>query len=260
MAEVAVAYVGAALIAPRRLGTESTLLFQVTLQLVGSVVATAIMLRSIDVRPWADVGMDRGAFGPRGIVEGWLLGGATIALACGALLLVGWLDIVPGPEGSWLQAALSLSVFLVVAALSEEIISRGYLLTTLSDGLGQRTAILVTSFLFGAAHLRNEGVSVQSFLIVTLAGVFLGAIRMAYRSVYASTAAHVAWNWVLAVAFHASVSGMRFQAPDYRTVDKGPDWLTGGPWGPEGGLVAAAAMLTGLAYLYRTRLQRRGES
>ena len=65
---------------------------------------------------------------------------------------------------------------------------------------------------------------------------------------------------MLAVAFHASVSGMRFQAPDYRTVERGPDWLTGGPWGPEGGLVAAAAMLTGLAYLYRTRLQRRGES
>ena len=260
MAEVAVAYVGAALIAPRRLDTESTLLLQVSLQLVAAVVATAIMLRSIDVRAWADVGMDRRALSPRGMVQGWLLGGFPIALACGALLLAGWLDVVPGPEGSSLRAALTLSVFLLVAALGEEIISRGYLLTTLSDGLGERTAIGVTSFLFGAAHLRNEGVSVQSFLIVTLAGVFLGAIRMAFRSVYASTAAHVAWNWVLAVAFHASVSGIRFEAPDYRTVDQGPDWLTGGPWGPEGGLAAAAGMVVGTAYLYRTRLQRRGES
>jgi membrane protease YdiL (CAAX protease family) len=257
---VAVAYVGATLIAPRRLDSEATQLLQVSLQLVAAVVATAIMLRSIDVRPWADVGMNRAALGPRIVIEGWLLGGATIALACGALLLVGWLDIVPGPEGSSLQAALSLTVFLVVAALGEEIISRGYLLTTLSDGLGERTAIGVTSFLFGAAHLRNAGVSVQSFLIVTLAGVFLGAIRVAFRSVYASTAAHVAWNWVLAVAFHASVSGIRFQAPDYRTVEQGPDWLTGGSWGPEGGLVAAGGMLAGIAYLYRTRLQRRGES
>lgn len=260
MAEVAVAYIGATLIAPRRLNAESTLLLQVSLQLVAAVVATAIMLRSIDVRPWADVAMDRRALGPRVMLEGWLLGGVTIALACGVLLLIGWLGVVPGPEGSSLRAALSLTVFLVVAALGEEIISRGYLLTTLSDGLGERTAIAVTSFLFGAAHLRNAGVTVQSFLIVTLAGVFLGAIRMAFRSVYASTAAHVAWNWVLAVAFHASVSGMRFEAPDYRTVDQGPDWLTGGPWGPEGGLAAAAGMLGGIAYLYRTRLQRRGES
>jgi membrane protease YdiL (CAAX protease family) len=257
---VAVAYIGATLIAPGGLDAESKLLLQVTLQLVAAVVATAIMLRSIDVRPWADVGMNRRALGPRAIVEGWLLGGLPIALACGALLLAGWLDILPGPDGSSLSAALSLSMFLVVAALGEEIISRGYLLTTLSDGLGQRTAIGVTSFLFGAAHLRNDGVSVQSFLIVTLAGVFLGAVRMAYRSVYASTAAHVAWNWVLAVALHASVSGIRFEAPDYRTVDQGPDWLTGGPWGPEGGLAAAAGMVAGIAYLYRTRLQRREES
>jgi len=114
--------------------------------------------------------------------------------------------------------------------------------------------------LFGAAHLRNAGVTVQSFCIVTLAGVFLGAIRLALRSVYASSAAHVAWNWVLAVAFHASVSGIRFDAPDYRTVEQGPDWLTGGQWGPEGGLFAALGMLGVLAYLHRTRPRRREES
>jgi len=257
---VAFFYIGATLIAPRRLNAEPSLLFQVSLQLLAAVVATAIMLRSIDVRPWADVAMDRRALRPRVVLEGWLLGGVTIAIACGVLLAAGWLDIVSGPDGSSLRAALSLTVFLVVAALSEEIISRGYLLTTLSDGLGERTAIGVTSFLFGAAHLRNEGVSLQSFLIVTLAGVFLGAVRMSFRSVYASTAAHVAWNWVLAVALHASVSGIRFQAPDYRTVEQGPDWLTGGPWGPEGGFAAAAGMLVAIAYLHRTRPRRREES
>jgi len=167
---------------------------------------------------------------------------------------------VPGPEGSSLSAAFSLTVFLIVAALGEELISRGYLLTTLRDGLGGPTAVGVTSLLFGAAHLRNAGVTLQSFCIVTLAGVFLGAIRLTFRSVYASTSAHVAWNWVLAVAYHASVSGIRFDAPDYRTVDHGPAWLTGGQWGPEGGLAAALGMLLVLAYLYRTRLTRRGES
>jgi hypothetical protein len=36
-------------------------------------------------------------------------------------------------------------------------------------------------------------------------------------------------------------------------------WITGGEWGPEGGLAAALGMLAGLAYLYRTR-RRREES
>ena len=261
VAEIAVAYVAGTIIGLRRLDTESALLLQVSLQLLAAVIATAIMLRSVDVRPWSDVGMDRGAARPRLIAEGWLLGGMAIGVACAVLLLAGWLQIVPGPEGSSLAAALSLTVFLIVAALGEELISRGYLLTTLRDGLGERTAVGVTSLLFGAAHLRNAGVTVESFLIVTLAGVFLGAVRITFRSVYASSAAHVAWNWVLAVAFHASVSGIHFDAPDYRTVDHGPDWITGGPWGPEGGFAAALGMLAALAYLfYRTRHRRRGES
>ncbi|PYP79267.1 MAG: hypothetical protein DMD35_08685 [Gemmatimonadetes bacterium] len=260
VAEVTIAYVVGTIVGLQRLGTESSMLLSVSLQLVAVVVATAIMLRSVDVRPWSDVGMDRRAAAPRALAEGWLLGGAAIGLACGVLLLTGWLRIVPGPEGSSLSAALSLTVFLIVAALGEELVSRGYLLTTLRDGLGGPTAVGVTSLLFGAAHLRNAGVTVQSFCIVTLAGVFLGAIRVTFRSVYASSAAHVAWNWVLAVAFHASVSGMRFEAPDYRMVEQGPDWLTGGQWGPEGGLAAALGMIAALAYLYRTRLQRRKES
>ena len=53
---------------------------------------------------------------------------------------------------------------------------------------------------------------------------------------------------------------MRFDAPDYRTVEQGPDWLTGGQWGPEGGAAAALGMLVVLAYLYRTRHARREES
>jgi len=260
VAEVAVWYVASTLVGLRALGTESTMLLQVSLQLAAAFLATAIMLRSIDVRPWADVGLDRRAARPRVLLEGWLLGGLAIGAACAALLATGWLRIVPGPDGSSLSAAFSLTVFLIVAALGEELISRGYLLTTLRDGLGGGTAVGVTSLLFGAAHLRNAGVTLQSFCIVTLAGVFLGAIRLTFRSVYASTAAHVAWNWVLAVAYHASVSGIRFDAPDYRTVDRGPAWLTGGQWGPEGGLAAALGMLLVLAYLYRTRLSRRRES
>lgn len=260
VAEVVVLYIAARIITPLRLGTEPTMLLGSALQLVAAVGTTAIMLHSIDVRPWRDVGLDRAALESRSLMESWLVGGLAIGLGCASLLLAGWLRIVPGPEGSSLSAALSLTVFLVVAALFEEIVSRGYLFTVLRDGLGEWTAVGVTSLLFGMAHLRNAGVTVESFLIVTLAGVFLGAVRIAYRSVYASTAAHVAWNWTLAVALHASVSGFQFSAPDYRTVEQGPDWLTGGRWGPEGGLAAALGMLLGIAYLYRTRLRRREET
>jgi membrane protease YdiL (CAAX protease family) len=226
--------------------------------LFAAVAATAIMLRSIDVRPWGDVGLARHAARPRAIAEGTVLGGATIGAACAALLAIGWLRIVPSAPGSSLAAAWRISAFLLPAALAEELICRGYLLTAIRDGVGAWIAAAVTSVLFGLAHLFNAGVTVESFINVTLAGVFLAAVRIVFDSLYAAWAAHAAWNWIMAVPFHAAVSGIWFDAPDYRTVSEGPAWATGGAWGPEGGAVAAVSMLAGLFYLHRAR-RRRGE-
>ena len=226
---------------------------------VAALGATTIMLRSIDVRSWSDVGLARASARPRAIIEGWCLGGAAIGLACGVLLLAGWLRIEPSAPGSSLVAAGRISLFLVPAALGEELVCRGYLLTTFRDGAGVWRAVAITSLLFGLAHLFNQGVTAESFLNVTLAGIYLAAIRVVFDSLYAAWAAHAAWNWVMAVPLHASVSGLQLAAPDYRTVSHGPAWLTGGAWGPEGGIAAAIGMLAGLAYLHRTR-RRREES
>jgi uncharacterized protein len=221
-----------------------------------ALLATAIMLRAIDSRSWGDVGLARSAARPRALLEGWCLGGATIGLACVLLLAPGWLRIEPSAPGSSFAAAVRISMLLLPAALAEELICRGYLLTTIRDGIGVWRAVAITSVLFGVAHLYNEGVTPESFLNVTLAGVFLAAIRVAFDSLYAAWAAHTAWNWVMAVPLHAPVSGLHLATPDYRTASHGPEWLTGGAWGPEGGVAAAVGMLAGLAYLHRTRRRR----
>ena len=49
----------------------------------------------------------------------------------------------------------------------------------------------------------------------------------------------------MAAVFHVAVSGIPFEAPDYRYVDAGPDWATGGEWGPEGGIPAGLGMVAG---------------
>jgi hypothetical protein len=64
----------------------------------------------------------------------------------------------------------------------------------------------------------------------------------------------------MAVALHIEVSGVASAYPDYRTIETGPDWLTGGPWGPEGGLASVAAMFIVLIYLfgrYMRQLERK---
>ena len=73
---------------------------------------------------------------------------------------------------------------------------------------------------------------------------------------YAVGAAHFAWNWVMSGVLHIAVSGIPPRDPDYRVVETGPDWLTGGQWGPEGGLAAVAVMFIGIFYLYGRHLRR----
>jgi hypothetical protein len=61
----------------------------------------------------------------------------------------------------------------------------------------------------------------------------------------------------MAALFHASVSGYPFESPYYRYVDSGPDWATGGEWGPEGGIPAALGMVAALAILFFIWRKRR---
>jgi membrane protease YdiL (CAAX protease family) len=228
------------------------------LALAAALAATALMVRSINVRPWSDVGLSRSAARPRLFGLGWCLGFAAIGVACGALLALGWLRIVPAEPGSSLGAAARITVFLLPAALAEEVLCRGYLLTVIRERIGTRGAVGTTSVAFGLLHLSNPGWTIESVTIVVMAGIFLAAVRVAYDSLYAAWAAHTAWNWVMAVPLHAPVSGLRLESPDYRAVSAGPEWITGGAWGPEGGLAAALGMLMCLYYLYARR--RREES
>jgi membrane protease YdiL (CAAX protease family) len=220
------------------------------------VVATYVMLRLAEKCPWSTVALDRAAASPRTLLRGAAFGGLTIGLASLVLLAFHQLQIKPGNPGSWWGAAERSTAILLPAAFWEELFFRGYAFSVLRRAAGWKTALVVTSVAFGLIHAWNPGADAESILAVTVAGFFLGIILLATRSLYAAGIAHFAWNWVMAVALHIEVSGMSSAYPDYRTIETGPDWLTGGPWGPEGGIAAVAAMFVGIFYLYGRYLRR----
>ena len=217
----------------------------------------AVMLRFVDRAPWSYVGLGREQLNRRAIALGLALGFLCILVPSGGLLLAHELTIVTGLEGShsWLQIAVGGAALFLPQSLGEEMLSRGYLFAALRDGIGWAGALAATSIGFGLLHMWNPGATSQSVGIVILAGVFLGAILVATRSLYAAWMAHFAWNWAMADVLHSAVSGVRFPYSTYRVDDAGPAWLTGGSWGPEGGAAAAAGMLAGIAVLFAWRRQ-----
>jgi hypothetical protein len=226
------------------------------------LIGTAVALRYVDKRPWRDVWLDRDAARPALIGFGFVLGGLAIGIPTAMLIAGRWLRETGGGPGSWWGAAIRLTLMLVPAALAEELATRGYILSVLRGWWGWSWAIVVTSVAFGLLHLANAGATTGSLVLVTVAGLFLAAVVYATRSLYAAWAAHFAWNWTMAVLFHTAVSGLPFEAPRYRYVDAGPDWATGGVWGPEGGVPAGLGMGAGvgIAYAFARRARSRREN
>jgi hypothetical protein len=224
------------------------------------LVATGLTLHWLGRAPWSDVWLDTRAARPRAITLGLALGSFAIAIPTASLIAVHWLSAVPGDPSSWWRGAFRVSLALAPAAFAEELLARGFLLAVLVEWWGWPWAIASTSLAFGALHMTNPGATRESIALVTIAGVFLAAVVYATRSLYAAWAAHFAWNWTMAVPFHVAVSGLPLLSPGYRYVDAGPDWATGGSWGPEAGLPAAVTLIAGSVWLFSRRGRRAGSS
>ncbi len=229
---------------------------------IATIVATAITVRIFGESWRLSTRLGADALGAWPLLGGIASGWFAIAAPTGLLIWMGALRLVPAEQGSWWVGAGLAASILVPAALSEELVLRGYAFTLLQRAWGVRAAVAGTSLAFGLLHLFNPGVTVQAILCVTLAGVFLALVRLAFNSLWAAWLAHFAFNFVQVAVFHTPVSGLAVPQPYYRTVSAGPVWLTGGAWGPEAGAAAALGML-GVSFLLAiragwVRVRRRG--
>jgi uncharacterized protein len=224
--------------------------------LIAIVAATYLMLRVTPGLSWSALGLDASALAANKLLTGLLVGAVAIGVPSAVLLLSGELRVQSGAPGVWANAAAFDLFFLLPAAAVEELMIRGYVFALIRARWGWKAALAATSLIFGLLHVFNPGAGPISLISVVLAGIFLGGILLVTRSLYAAIAAHLAWNWTMAAALHTAVSGAALPAPNYRITDNGPDWLTGGVWGPEGGAAAVAGMAIIFTYLYRRQLRR----
>jgi hypothetical protein len=212
------------------------------------LIATAVTVRLFG-ESWRETtrfGAD--ALGTWPLLGGLAAGWFAISVPAGLLIWAGALRIVSADPGSWWEGAGLALAILVPAALTEELALRGYAFTLLRRAWGVAAAVTLTSVAFGLLHLFNPGVTVQSVVLVTLAGVFLALVRLAFDSLWAAWLAHLGYNFVQLAVLHTPVSGLAVPQPYYRTISTGPEWLTGGAWGPEAGAAAAFGML-GVSFL-----------
>lgn len=217
---------------------------------VATVLSTWMVLRWLERKPFATVGLHCGRQAAREVIEGCLVGGG---LACGAVAIEWGLGLISlQPTGLSLQSAAADGVLvlllLAVAASTEELLFRGYAFQQLIEGNRIFGPILVLSSLFGLVHLMNPHSTVMSTANTVLAGVLLSLAYVRTRALWLPIGWHYAWNATLAVT-GLPVSGLNLiQTPWGVLPVSDKIWLYGGAYGPEGGAVATVLLVLGIGY------------
>lgn len=188
-------------------------------------------------------------------------------LALGALLGTGLITAVAMIEASVGDArygaialtgtaalrALAAVLFFVAVAIDEELWFRAYQLTNLAESLsgwiGERAsraaALALTAISFGLAHALNPNADLVSTANIAFGGILLGVSYAITSRLWIALGLHFAWNTAQCF-LDMPVSGQTlYDGLFVERVEAGDDLVTGGAFGPEGGLLGLAAMVAG---------------
>ena len=147
---------------------------------------------------------------------------------------------------------LGLFPFWLLQGGTEEVATRGWLLTRIAARTNLPLAIGISSSLFGILHLGNAGVTFLSVLNIILDGVLAGLLFIYTDSIWLVVAQHGTWNYVQGNLLGFQVSGTGADASIFSfTMGDGPVWLTGGAFGAEGSIITTLVLLVSLVIVYR---------
>jgi hypothetical protein len=196
-------------------------------------------------------------------LRGALIGFVMFSASVGIFAAMGFAAFETGssqPQG--LGAIGGIIVVLigwVVQGAGEEVLTRGFLLPIISTRYGTLAGIILSSGLFMALHLLNPNLSPIALINLFLFGVFASFYALYEGGLWGVFAIHTIWNWVQGNVYGFQVSGGELTtATLFNLQEVGPDWLTGGAFGPEGGLavtivLVASCTLVWIAQQWRAR-------
>jgi membrane protease YdiL (CAAX protease family) len=209
------------------------------------LVAGWILTRSVNRRPLTAIGLHPAPPALFHLLLGTLAGGGMM----GGIFLV---EFATGncavvfralPTGEILSMVLESATVFGAAAAAEELLFRGYPFQSLIQGIRFVPATLLVSVSFAFAHVGNPNVTPLALANIALAGVWLSCAYLRTRALWLPIGLHFSWNFAQTTLFGFPTSGV---AVDGRSilelVQAGPDWLTGGMFGPEGGILGTIAL------------------
>ena len=235
--------------------------FTGVLSMIAIAVSYLVAARWLDRRPLRDFGFHFNKNWWLDFGFGLFLGAILMVFIFVVELAAGWVTITgtmtslrPGVD-FWSGIIAWVFVFLFVG-IYEEMLSRGYQLRNLAEGLNFKPlnprlalllAYLLSSSFFGFLHAGNPNATLVSTLNLIVAGLFLGFGYVLTGELAIPIGLHITWNFFQGNVFGFPVSGGGTPATFIAIQQGGPDLWTGGAFGPEAGLIGLIAIAIGFA-------------
>lgn len=239
-------------------------LLSTSVALIGFTFSIWIAATYLDNRSFTSLGI--------GLNKKWMAdftaGFGMAALAMGLIFLIewssGWIRLTGYGWGRAFELPYPLPLLgyfavMLMVGFYEELFSRGYQITNLTEGFsGKRLtvqqaallALLISSTIFGILHAANPNAGVVSTVNIIIAGLVLGIPYLITGSLAIPVGLHVAWNFFQGGIFGFPVSGMPHRSALLQIRETGPDLMTGGSFGPEAGLMGIMGLMVILALFY----------
>jgi membrane protease YdiL (CAAX protease family) len=237
------------------IGFEGQVFLGGVFSLMSAGISSLLFIPWLDHRPLETLGLWFYDGWGRELLVGLGLGVAMISALAALLVASGGVELEA--TGIGLEAALSwmgiTGAVLVVGAVNEELMFRGYPFQRLVEGWGPIGAVTLLSGLFGLMHLGNPDPTALSTVNTMLAGVLLAVAYLRTRGLWLPISLHFAWNFWMGPVLGFPVSGMELPGGVLKAQAGDPAWLTGGSYGPEGSIVTTVVVVAATLWLARTK-------
>ena len=224
-----------------------------------TALAIFFWVKVVEKRPIRTLGFFKGHIWFN-LLKGWGLGTLLLLVSFLGTYILGGLEFVKVDfSQKTLLYILSLIPFWFIQGGTEELVTRGWLLQTVTNKLNLSWGIAISSSLFSILHLGNQGVTALSLISIVLVGVLLALYMLKTDNIWGVAALHGAWNFAQGNLVGVAVSGQNAGGSllHFQARSGVPDWLSGGAFGLEGNIVTCLVLLVGIIIL---RLQLKKEN
>lgn len=206
---------------------------------------TALASHLVERQRLPDLGLRWNRSVLREILVGLGLAVILFVSAVGVGTALGWYRLAP--PASWSQALLTAGLgFLILLpfAAVEEVSIRGYVLRAGSRSWGSVGGLFFSAVVFAGLHSLNPHIKEYplGILGLVLAGLYLGLTVRITGNLWLAIFLHTGWNLMEGPIFGLPVSGLQAPASVFQTTTTGPSLWTGGPFGPEAGVLLCVMM------------------